>query len=121
MNKCGSFARILRSNPRASCPDSFASFKTWTFLKWKLPKSSVDAEGSILDVELSIPRPLGNTIATIEANFVPNVTDPESTDYFDARGALPQVFNEDEEEARHQLAESKNASQSSGLGIQSWR
>ncbi|GHJ86197.1 hypothetical protein NliqN6_2599 [Naganishia liquefaciens] len=58
-----------------------------------------------------------NTIATIEANFVPNVTDPESTDYFDARGALPQVFNEDEEEARHQLAESKNASQSSGLGM----
>lgn len=40
-----------------------------------------------------------STIATIEANFVPNVTDPESTDYFDARGALPQVFTEDDEDA----------------------
>lgn len=57
-----------------------------------------------------------NTIATIEANFVPNVTDPESTDYFDARGALPQVFNEDEEEARHQLAESRKPSQTGSLG-----
>jgi len=32
------------------------------------------------------------TVMTCEANFVPNVTDPESTDYFDARGAKPQVF-----------------------------
>lgn len=47
-----------------------------------------------------------NTIATVEANFVPNVTDPESTDYFDSRGALPQVFNEDEDEAKHNLSES---------------
>lgn len=37
-----------------------------------------------------------STIATVEANFVPNVTDPESTDYFDARGAVPEVFLEDE-------------------------
>jgi serine/threonine-protein kinase RIM15 len=58
-----------------------------------------------------------NTIATVEANFVPNVTDPESTDYFDARGAVPQVFNEDDEEARHQLAESRKPSQSGGLGM----
>ncbi|GAA5922084.1 uncharacterized protein JCM15063_003180 [Sporobolomyces koalae] len=28
--------------------------------------------------------------------FVPNVTDPESTDYFDARGAQNQTFNDDE-------------------------
>jgi serine/threonine-protein kinase RIM15 len=30
-----------------------------------------------------------------EANFVPNVTDPESTDYFDARGAKSQVFTDE--------------------------
>ncbi|CAG7848303.1 Serine/threonine-protein kinase cek1 [Serendipita indica DSM 11827] len=28
--------------------------------------------------------------------FVPEVTDPESTDYFDARGAIPQLFQDDE-------------------------
>jgi serine/threonine-protein kinase RIM15 len=37
-----------------------------------------------------------HTIATVEANFVPNVTDPESTDYFDARGAVAEVFFEDD-------------------------
>lgn len=37
-----------------------------------------------------------DTIFTVEANFVPNVTDPESTDYFDARGAVAQVFVEDD-------------------------
>jgi serine/threonine-protein kinase RIM15 len=37
-----------------------------------------------------------NTITTVEANFVPNVTDPESTDYFDSRGAVAQVFLEDD-------------------------
>lgn len=30
-----------------------------------------------------------------EGNFVPQVTDPESTDYFDDRGAASQVFQED--------------------------
>ncbi|EUC67421.1 kinase response regulator receiver domain protein [Rhizoctonia solani AG-3 Rhs1AP] len=35
-------------------------------------------------------------VTTTEAQFVPQVTDPESTDYFDARGALPQIFQEDE-------------------------
>jgi serine/threonine-protein kinase RIM15 len=36
-----------------------------------------------------------NSIMTTEANFVPNITDPESTDYFDARGAKHQVFNDE--------------------------
>lgn len=40
-------------------------------------------------------------VTTTEAQFVPQVTDPESTDYFDARGALPQIFQE--EEAQHGL------------------
>lgn len=30
-----------------------------------------------------------------EGNFVPQITDPESTDYFDDRGAATQVFQED--------------------------
>lgn len=36
-------------------------------------------------------------VATQEAQFIPQVTDPESTDYFDLRGALPQVFQDDDE------------------------
>lgn len=35
-------------------------------------------------------------VRTTEANFVPQVADPESTDYFDARGATDQVFEEDD-------------------------
>ncbi|KAJ1308500.1 hypothetical protein OPQ81_004204 [Rhizoctonia solani] len=35
-------------------------------------------------------------VTTTEAQFVPQVTDPESTDYFDARGALPQIFQDDD-------------------------
>ncbi|CCO30642.1 serine/threonine-protein kinase RIM15 [Rhizoctonia solani AG-1 IB] len=38
-------------------------------------------------------------VTTTEAQFVPQVTDPESTDYFDARGALPQIFQDDEPQA----------------------
>lgn len=34
-----------------------------------------------------------------EGNFVPQTTDPESTDYFDDRGAASQVFQEDSIEA----------------------
>ncbi|KAJ9107593.1 hypothetical protein QFC21_001052 [Naganishia friedmannii] len=55
------------------------------------------------------------TIATIEANFVPNVTDPESTDYFDARGALPQVFTEDDEEPNPSSGNTRSLPQG-GLG-----
>ena len=35
-------------------------------------------------------------VTTSEAAFIPNITDPESTDYFDLRGAVPQLFHEDE-------------------------
>ncbi len=37
-----------------------------------------------------------NTISTVEAHFVPNPSNPEDTDYFDARGAVPQVFTDSE-------------------------
>ncbi|KAG9014953.1 hypothetical protein FRB94_007025 [Tulasnella sp. JGI-2019a] len=35
-------------------------------------------------------------VTTSEAQFIPQISDPESTDYFDARGALPQLFHDDE-------------------------
>ena len=35
-------------------------------------------------------------VTTTEAAFIPQVTDPESTDYFDPRGALPQLFHDDD-------------------------
>lgn len=35
-------------------------------------------------------------VATSEPAFIPQVTDPESTDYFDLRGATPQLFHEDD-------------------------
>ncbi|KAG8902350.1 hypothetical protein FRB99_004564, partial [Tulasnella sp. 403] len=35
-------------------------------------------------------------VTTTEAQFVPQVTDPESTDYFDPRGALPQLLPEED-------------------------
>lgn len=38
-----------------------------------------------------------NKVTTQEAQFIPQVTDPESTDYFDPRGALPQLFQDDDE------------------------
>lgn len=34
-------------------------------------------------------------LRTTEANFVPQVADPESTDYFDARGATAQAFEDE--------------------------
>jgi serine/threonine-protein kinase RIM15 len=36
-----------------------------------------------------------DTVATSEASFVPEITDPESTDYFDARGAM-NAFQDEE-------------------------
>jgi serine/threonine protein kinase len=36
------------------------------------------------------------TVRTGEASFVPQVADPESTDYFDTRGAIAQLFNDEE-------------------------
>ncbi|THH02733.1 hypothetical protein EW026_g134 [Hermanssonia centrifuga] len=37
-----------------------------------------------------------NAVTTTEAAFIPQVTDPESTDYFDPRGAVLQLFNEED-------------------------
>jgi len=37
-----------------------------------------------------------NTITTAEASFVPEVTDPESTDYFDSRGAAIHGFQDED-------------------------
>ncbi|KAF7776266.1 hypothetical protein Agabi119p4_4659 [Agaricus bisporus var. burnettii] len=37
-----------------------------------------------------------NQVTTTEAAFIPQVTDPESTDYFDPRGAIPQLFQDDD-------------------------
>ncbi|KAF8663505.1 hypothetical protein AX16_001071 [Volvariella volvacea WC 439] len=39
-------------------------------------------------------------VTTSEAAFIPQVTDPESTDYFDPRGAVPQMFHDDEEQVQ---------------------
>jgi serine/threonine-protein kinase RIM15 len=47
-----------------------------------------------------------STVATSEASFVPEVTDPESTDYFDARGAM-NAFQD--EEAVPQVLKHKKA------------
>ena len=35
-------------------------------------------------------------VTTSEAAFIPNIADPESTDYFDLRGAAPQLFHDEE-------------------------
>ncbi|KAI5123428.1 hypothetical protein M0805_006133 [Coniferiporia weirii] len=35
-------------------------------------------------------------VTTSEAAFIPQITDPESTDYFDLRGAAPQLFHDDD-------------------------
>lgn len=37
-----------------------------------------------------------DAVTTSEAAFIPQVTDAESTDYFDPRGAVLQIFNDDE-------------------------
>ncbi|PPQ67817.1 hypothetical protein CVT26_007064 [Gymnopilus dilepis] len=38
-------------------------------------------------------------VTTTEAAFIPQVTDPESTDYFDPRGAIPQLFQDEDQVA----------------------
>ncbi|THH27284.1 hypothetical protein EUX98_g6904 [Antrodiella citrinella] len=40
-----------------------------------------------------------DTVTTTEAAFIPQVTDPESTDYFDPRGAVLQLFHDDPEQS----------------------
>lgn len=37
-------------------------------------------------------------VTITEAVFIPQVTDPESTDYFDPRGAIPQLFQDDDDQ-----------------------
>lgn len=37
-----------------------------------------------------------DAVTTTEAAFIPQVTDPESTDYFDPRGAVLQLFNDED-------------------------
>lgn len=37
-----------------------------------------------------------DNLLTGEVDFIPKISDPESTDYFDARGATTQVFNDDD-------------------------
>ncbi|KIY49356.1 hypothetical protein FISHEDRAFT_41620 [Fistulina hepatica ATCC 64428] len=39
------------------------------------------------------------TVTTTEAQFIPQVTDPENTEYFDPRGAIPQLFQDDDQVA----------------------
>ncbi|WVQ85691.1 hypothetical protein IAT38_007857 [Cryptococcus sp. DSM 104549] len=49
-----------------------------------------------------------DTISTSEASFVPEVTDPESTDYFDSRGAAHTFHDEDSvPQVLKQVAEAK--------------
>lgn len=36
-------------------------------------------------------------VTSTEAAFIPQITDPESTDYFDPRGAIPQLFHDDDQ------------------------
>lgn len=38
-------------------------------------------------------------VTSTEAAFIPQVTDPESTDYFDPRGAVLQLFHDDEQQS----------------------
>ncbi|KAJ7068423.1 hypothetical protein C8F01DRAFT_1118156 [Mycena amicta] len=45
-----------------------------------------------------------NQVTTTEAAFIPQITDPESTDYFDPRGAIPQLFHDDDQIAVGQSA-----------------
>ena len=40
-----------------------------------------------------------DAVTTTEAAFIPQVTDPESTDYFDPRGAVLQLFHDDNDQA----------------------
>ena len=55
-----------------------------------------------------------NTIATSEASFVPDVADPESTDYFDSRGAAHTFL--DEEAVPQVLKNANSVRPEHGLG-----
>ncbi|KAJ7684022.1 hypothetical protein B0H17DRAFT_1073288 [Mycena rosella] len=43
-------------------------------------------------------------VTSTEAAFIPQVSDPESTDYFDPRGAIPQLFHDEDQIAVGQSA-----------------
>ena len=51
-------------------------------------------------------------VTTTEAAFIPQVTDPESTDYFDPRGAILQLFDEE-----HILSSGPDHGQTGGLDV----
>ncbi|KAH9045510.1 hypothetical protein EDB85DRAFT_2167702 [Lactarius pseudohatsudake] len=48
-------------------------------------------------------------VTTTEAAFIPQVTDPESTDYFDPRGAILQLFEDDLPVPTSQCSQQHNA------------
>ncbi|KAH9006922.1 hypothetical protein EDB86DRAFT_3060943 [Lactarius hatsudake] len=48
-------------------------------------------------------------VTTTEAAFIPQVTDPESTDYFDPRGAILQLFEDDQPVPTSQCSQQHNA------------
>ncbi|KAI0650328.1 hypothetical protein C8Q79DRAFT_901231 [Trametes meyenii] len=53
-------------------------------------------------------------VTTTEAAFIPQVTDPESTDYFDPRGAVLQLFNDSEQPSLTQQFGSDSPGQDHG-------
>ncbi|KAI0375526.1 hypothetical protein BV20DRAFT_959507 [Pilatotrama ljubarskyi] len=53
-------------------------------------------------------------VTTTEAAFIPQVTDPESTDYFDPRGAVLQLFHDSEQPSFSQQLGSDSPGQASG-------
>lgn len=62
-----------------------------------------------------------DNVTTTEAAFIPQVTDPESTDYFDPRGAIPQLFHDDGQIAitgTSQIASETSGPSASVLGTQ---
>jgi serine/threonine-protein kinase RIM15 len=52
-------------------------------------------------------------VTTSEAAFIPQISDPESTDYFDPRGAIPQLFHDDDS-----IAVSNNSTSDSPIADQ---
>jgi serine/threonine-protein kinase RIM15 len=54
-------------------------------------------------------------VTTQEAQFIPQVTDPESTDYFDPRGVMPQLFQDEEPESAPTLPPVDRAEKEHGM------
>ena len=53
-------------------------------------------------------------VTTTEAAFIPQVTDPESTDYFDPRGAVLQLFHDSEQPSLTQQFSAESPAVSAG-------